>query len=153
MTLYGAMKIYNKGSAVSGIVLFCTFLILAAVGVVEADVRQWVIALAVTGRLLYAGLTKEGSQNAKKVEAHYTQTATTLYGKHHRAKTNLPWIFCISFFAVALVLRFVFDIYLPVGVWVAFAILLTVTVGYSIRVTGSINDYIKNNIPDEEVEI
>lgn len=142
------MKVYNKGAFLTGVVC-AGALLLFAIDVLHADWWQWLISIAITVRLLYIGLTEEGSRQAKKVEDHYAETAASLHGKHHSLKTNLPWILVIVFYPIALFLRFAFEIYLPIWMHVGFVILLTVAAAYSIGIERSIREYIETNIPED----
>ena len=141
------MKIYNKSSFIAGVVCVGALVLLVFL---HADWWQWLISIAIAARFLYVGLTEAGSRRTPKINKHYKDVATTLHGKHYALKTNLPLVFAGAFFAVAVLLRFVFDIYLPVWSYVVFVIILAVLVAYSIGIEKSITDYIDDNIPEDD---
>ena len=143
------MKIYSKGYFIGGLIGLAV-LVLYAVGVWEAHIGNWVIAIAFTAKFLYTGLTESGSGRMKHLAAHYEEAAETLFGKHHALKTNLPWILAGGFFVVAAVLRFGFEIWLPVWIWVVFVLALTGTAFYSIGLHREITEYIDEHIPEED---
>ena len=143
------MKIYSKGYFIGGLIGLAV-LVLYAVGVWEAHIGNWVIAIAFTARFLYTGLTESGSGRMKHLAAHYEEAAAALHGKHHALKRNLPWILAGGFFAVAAVLRFGFEIWLPVWIWVVFVLALTGTAFYSIGLHREITEYIDEHIPEED---
>lgn len=135
------MRIYNKSAFAAGIFCGCA-LLLFAFGVIPADGWQWLLTLAVSGRYLYMGLSRTGSENADRVRRHHAETAVRLYGKYARVKTNLPLLLLAGFFGVALFLRAVFDLVTPVPVAILFCMLLTVSVFYSIGLEREIRDTI-----------
>ena len=143
------MKIYSKSNFIAGLIGLAV-LVLYAVGIWEAHMGNWVIAIAFTANCLYTGLTKSGSGRRKHLAAHYDETAAALHGKHHALKRNLPWILTLGFFAVALVLRFLFQIWLPVWICVVFVLGLTVAAFYSIGLHREITEYIDEHIPQED---
>ena len=57
-------------------------------------------------------------------------------------KTNLPWFITGGFFTVTLLIRFLFDIVIPVWIAVCFVIVLTISVFYSIGLNREITEYI-----------
>ena len=61
-----------------------------------------------------------------------------MYGKHYYLKTNLPLIMMGVFYPIALILRFICQIWLPIWVWVLFTVLLTVAVVYSMGINRDI---------------
>ena len=143
------MKIYSKSNFVAGLIGLAV-LVLYAAGVWEVHMGNWVIAIAFTANCLYTGLTKSRSERMKHLAAHYDETAAALHGKHHALKRNLPWILTLGFFAVALVLRFLFQIWLPVWIYVVFVLGLTVSAFYSIGLHREITEYIDEHIPQED---
>ena len=143
------MKIYSKSNFAAGLIGLAV-LVLYAVGVWEAHLGNWAIAIAFTANCLYTGLTKSRSERVKHLAAHYQETAELLHGKHHALKRNLPWILTVGFFAIALVLRFLFEIWLPVWVCVIFVVALAVSGVYSIGLHKQITESIDEHFPQEE---
>ena len=76
------MKIYSKSHFIGGLIGLAV-LVLYAVGVWEAHIGNWVIAIAFAARFLYTGLTESGSGRMKHLAAHYDETAAVLHGKRH----------------------------------------------------------------------
>lgn len=142
------MKIYNRSAFIGGIICAGAFP-LFALGIIEADWWQWMISIAITARLLYIGLSEPGSKQAQKVSEHYKETAVALYGKHYVYKTYLPVVLMAVFFPIALILRFGFDFYLPVWLYVVFVFVLTLSVAYSIGIERSIREHIEASISDD----
>ena len=138
------MKIYHKNALILGII--CSFSIpLLILEVIPSGIFQWIISLAITGRFLYIGLSKEGHQDNQKLSTYYKETAVSLYGKYYFLKTDLPLILLAGFFVPALLLRLIFDIATPVWVAVLFVMILTAAVIYSIDVNRKIKEYIRQN--------
>lgn len=131
------MKICNKAAFAFG-VLCAGALTLFALGVIPADWWQWVITIAFAGKLLHVGLSETASQKEASIRQHYKQTAIKLYGKYALVKINLPLILLAVFFGAALFTRFVLTLVTPVSVGVAFCILLTLSVVYSISLDRTI---------------
>lgn len=141
------MKIYNKSAFIFG--LFCAGGVLFfTLGIISVDWWQWLLTIAISGRYLYIGLSKTANERADVIHQHYNETAIKLYGKYVRIKTNLPIILLVAFFGVALFVRFVFDVVTPVGIAIAFCVLLTISVMYSIGLERNI----KNTILAEETD-
>lgn len=139
------MKIYNKPAFAFG--LFCAGgLLIFALGIISVDWWQWVLTIAISGRYLYIGLSK----NANAIHQHYNETAVKLYGKYALVKTNLPVILVVIFFGIALFIRFVFDIVTPVSIATIFCILLTISVAYSIGLDRTIQNAIKNEMDESQ---
>ena len=145
------MKIYSKSNFVAGLIGLVV-LVLYAVGVWEAHTGNWAIAIAFTANCLHTGLTKSRSERMKHLAAHYDETARMLHGRHHALKRNLPWILTVACFAAALVLRFLFQIWLPMWVCVIYLVALAVSAVYSIGLHKQITEYIDEHIPQEEAE-
>lgn len=143
------MKIYNKSSFVWG-VLFLGFFALSALGVLEMKGWPWVITLAFAAKFLYTGLSKGESERQARITEHYGQTARKLFGKYAAVKTNLPWIVAGTFFVIALLVRFVLDVVIPVWALIGFAVVLTLSAFYSIGVNRAITDHIDRMEPEEE---
>lgn len=137
------MKIYNKSAFAFGIL--CAFaLLLFALGIIEADWWQWVLTIAILCRYLYYGLSKEANKKANTLQRYYKEASVRLYGKYAYIKVNFPLVLLISFFCIALFIRFAFDVIVPVEVTVVFCIILTVSVVYSIGLDRTIKDTIEN---------
>lgn len=135
------MKIYNKSAFAFGI--FCAIgLIFFALDIISVDWWLWIIVIAVSGKHLYLGLSETANQKEDIIRQCYHETAVKLYGKFYRIKTNLPTILLIVFFVPALFIRFAFDRTTPVGIAVAFCILLTISVAYSIGIEKNIKNFI-----------
>ena len=138
------MKIYNKSAFITGVI--CSLSIpLLLLNIIPQGVIQWCLSLAITGRYLYIGLSKEAAKDNEKLSNHYKETAQSLYGKYYYLKTNLPLVLLATFFVPALLLRFVFDVYTPVWFAIIFVIALTVAVVYSIGVNSKIREHIRQN--------
>lgn len=142
------MKIYNKTSFVAGVIC-AGALPLYAFGILKADWWHWLISIACAGKLLHIGLTESGSRRAAKQAKYDSTVGTSLFGKHYKLKSNLPWILTIGFLGIALILR-LFQIWLPVWLYVLFVVALAAAAAYSIGVNKQIEDYIDTAIPDEE---
>ena len=142
------MKIYSKSNFIAGLIGLAV-LVLYAVGVWEAHMGNWVIAIAFTANCLHAGLTKTRSDRMKHLAAHYDETARMLHGKYYALKRNLPLLVVAGFIVVGLVLK-VLDIWIPewfLGVWVV-ALLAAGVYGWV--VLRSITEYIDEHFPQEE---
>ncbi len=138
------MRIYNKSAFLFGI-LCVGGLFLFALDIISVDWWQWVLAIAISCRYLYVGLSKTANKQAAAIRQSYKETAIMLYGKYALVKTNLPIILTVSFFGIALFIRVAFDFITSVGVVTIFCILLTISVVYSI----SLDRTIQNTIRDE----
>ena len=135
------MKIYNKSAFVTGV--FCAgSIFLFALDILHADWWQWLVSIAISIRFLYMGLSEASSERENILNEKYKETAISLYGRFYFIKTNLPWIIIGAFFAVALTLRFVFYIFLPIWIYAIFLIFFTIAVAYSIGINRSIDEYI-----------
>lgn len=135
------MKIYNKSAFVTGV--FCAGSIsLFALDILHADWWQWLISIAISVRFFYVGLSEASSERENILNEKYKETAISRYGRFYFIKTNLPWIIIGVFFAVALTLRFVFYIFLPIWIYAMFLIFFTIAVAYSIGINRSIDEYI-----------
>ena len=145
------MKIYNKSEFLFGVFCACA-LPLFALGIIKVDWWQWIITIAISGRYLYTGLSETASENSNTIHQHYNDTAVKLYGKYALIKTNLPIILLVIFFGVALIIRFVFDIVTPVIIAIAFCILLTISVAYSIGIDRNIKNAIENEMNSSQQE-
>lgn len=143
------MKIYSKSNVAAGLLCLIAF-VLNVLNIIETDWWFLPISIAFAAKFLYTGLTKTGSERAKHMDAHYEKTARMLHGKHHAVKRNLPWILTLGFFTVALMLRFGFEIWLPVWVYVVFVLGLTVAAFYSMGLNREITEYIDEHLPQEE---
>jgi len=143
------VKIYNKRSFVWGMLFLC-FFALSVLGVLETKGWPRVITLAFAAKFLYAGLSKGESERQARIAEHYGQAARELFGKHAAVKTNLPWIMAGAFFAIALLVRFVLGVVVPVWVLIGFAVVLTLSAFYSMGVNRAITDHIDRMEPEEE---
>jgi len=143
------VKIYSKRSFAWGMLFLC-FFALSALGVLETKGWPWVITLAFAAKFLYTGLSKGESERQARIAEHYGQAARERFGKHAAVKTNLPWIMAGAFFAIALLVRFVLGVVVPVWVLIGFAVVLTLSAFYSIGVNRAITDHIDRMEPEEE---
>ncbi len=135
------MKIYDKRAFAMG--LLCAGSIpLLILDIIPSDPLQWVLSLTITGHFLYMGLSKEESEKEQAVGKYFKETAVSLHGKYYFVKTNLPLILLAAFFVPALLLRWIWDIVLPVWVAVVFVMVLTVSVAYSIGINRQIREHI-----------
>lgn len=145
------MKIHNKSSFAWGIICLCA-LPLFALNIIKVDWWQWIITLAFSVKFLHVGLSKSENERQNKIAKNYRRVSQELYGKYATIKTNLPWFIAGSFFAVTLFIRFVFDIVIPVWIAVCFAMILTVSVFYSIGLNRKITEHIdKETNSNEEI--
>ena len=99
---------------------------------------QWAFPAVLAARLLYTGLSEKAGERAHFLRAHYRETAVGLHGKWYPLKTNLPLLFTAVFLTAALLLRLIWQIFLPVGIYVVFVVLLAVSAAYSIGIDRSI---------------
>ncbi|MGI5962586.1 MAG: hypothetical protein ACOX7N_02575 [Lawsonibacter sp.] len=125
------MKIYNKKYFLWGIFFFIP-LPLFVLGVIKADLWQWFLAIGLSAKFLFAGLSEQEAKRQDKIEMNYERVSQKLFGKYAGLKTNLPWLLTGVFFAVTLLIRFLFDLVIPVWVAVCFVLALTISVFYSI---------------------
>ena len=142
------MKIYSKSYFIGGLIGLAV-LVLYAVGVWEAHIGNWVIAIAFTARFLYTGLTESGSGRMKHLNTYYEETGRMLHGRYHVLKRNLPLIVLAGFMVVGLVLK-ALDVWMPGWLIVVFVLSLTVAAFYSIGLHREITEYIDEHIPGEE---
>jgi len=143
------VKIYNKRSFVWGMLFLC-FFALSVLGVLETKGWPRVITLAFAAKFLYTGLSKDESERQARIAEHYGQAARERFGKYASVKTNLPWIVAGAFFAIALLVRFVLGVVIPVWALIGFAVVLTLSAFYSIGVNRAITDHIDRMEPEEE---
>ena len=142
------MKIYNKRAFFAGILFACAA-VLFLFGLSDVHWWQGLFAIVITVRFLYVGLTEAGNTRAQKQASEREKAAAALCGKHHAYKRNLPLLLVAVFFPTALFLRLVFHIYLPVGIFVVFVLLLAVATAYSIGIERSIEEYIDTHPEDD----
>lgn len=142
------MKIYNKRAFFAGLFFAGTFL-LFVLGIIEAELWQWLLAFGLAARFLHIGLSEIGSRREAAFQRQYPNTAAALHGRYHALKTNLPLLMVAVYFPLALLLRFGFDLYLPVWVHITFVILLTVAAAYSIGVSRSIEEHINAQLSED----
>lgn len=140
------MKIYNRKSFRLGIVFLCV-LLLYMLRIVKADPLHWILSIALAVKFLSSGLSKSGNKRQENMEKNYNRVSQELFGKYVGIKTNLPWIIAVGFFAVTLFIRCVFDVTTPVWAAVCFAIVLTISVFYSIGLEAKIKEYMDEGIP------
>ena len=146
------MKIYNKKFFIWGIIFFIP-LPLFVLGVIEADLLQWFLAVGLSAKFLYAGLSKEESKRQADIRKNYGRVSHQLFGKYAWIKTNLPWIITVAFFTVTLLIRFVLDRIIPVWIVVCFVIALAICVFYSIGLDREITEQIdKERNPGSEAD-
>ena len=134
-------KIYNVKYFIWGII-FLIPLPLFAFGSIKADWWQWLLSIGISVKYLSVGLSKSENERQERIEKNYQGVSQKLFGKYVIIKTNLPWIITGSFFVIALFIRFVFDVIIPVWIAVCFVIVLTISVFYSIGVERKIAEYI-----------
>ena len=135
------MKIYNVKYFIWGII-FLIPLPLFAFGSIKADWWQWLLSIGISVKYLSVGLSKSENERQERIEKNCQGVSQKLFGKYVIIKTNLPWIITGSFFVIALFIRFVFDVIIPVWIAVCFVIVLTISVFYSIGVERKIAEYI-----------
>lgn len=145
------MKIYNKSAFGSGLFFFIVFLLLLF-RVLPGRTWAYVFSFLLAVRYLYTGLTHSGSAEAERIATRYGDVATELFGKFHAVKTALPLIVVGVFLLFAALLRFVFDIILPVGIWILFLIALTLAAAYSIGIQYKIEEHINEESEDEKLQ-
>ena len=145
------MKIQNKSSFIWGIVFLCP-LPLFALGIIEGDWWQWAVSLALAVKFLHAGLSKAENARQQRIAAEYGNVSRQLFGKYAAVKTNLPWVIAGGFFAAALAIRLIFDIVIPVWAAVIFAVVLTISVCYSIGLDRAIVEQIDREMDEEQSE-
>lgn len=145
------MKIYSKSNFVAGLLGLGT-LILFAFDAHDTKGWQWALAAFIVVRCLYTALNESASKQSQRYQSNYEKTAIAMYGKYHAIKTNLPLILVIAVFAVTLVLRFLFDIWLPVWIYVVFILALSVAAIYSIGIQQNIKNYMDEHLPETTEE-
>ncbi len=141
------MKIYNKSAFIAGI-LCSLSLPMFAFGIIHADWFQWLMSIAVSAKLLYTGRSQKGSDRDKIIKEKYEETAVALYGRHHKLKTNLPFIITGGL-VIAAGLQLVFNISMPIWVVVMFPVSLTIAATYSIGIERSIAEAILSHTEEE----
>ena len=90
---------------------------LFALGVLEAELWQWLLAIGLSAKFLFAGLSEQEGKRWDNIAKNYQRVSRELFGKYAGVKTNLPWIILGGFFAVTLLIRFLGNIIIPV--WIA----------------------------------
>jgi len=143
------MKIYRKYEFVLGLFGLGTMILVYFYQKRPVTI-YWLFLIFSTGKCFYESLTEPGSKQAGKRKHYYDEVAKQLHGRNYAIKTNLPWILTLGFFFVALVLRLVFEIWLPSWIYVVFILVLSVSACYSIGICRSITDYIDEQIPEDE---
>lgn len=141
------MKIYNKNCFIFGLVCLCA-LPLFALEIIKVDWWQWLFTIAISGKYLYIGLSKNESRRQAHIEKNYKSVSHKLLGRYASIKTNLPLVILGVFFAVAIIIRYALDVTIPVGIVVVVLIFTTVAAFYSIGLNRQIAAYIE----DEESE-
>ena len=141
------MKIYHKRSFITG-VLFVGLLLLFALDILDGSWWQWFFGGALAAKYLYNGLSASANQRNRKLQQHYRDTATALYGRHYAVKENLPLLLVAVYLGIGLFLRFILEIWLPNWFHVVFVLALLVSTFYSIGVQKAITDHIDNMIDD-----
>ena len=137
------MKIYNKSSFICGL-LFLFALPLFALGIIQVDWWQWIVTIAISGKFLYTGLSESENRRQKRIRDNYQRVSKKLLGRYAAIKVNLPILILGVFFAVALIIRFLFDCIIPVGVVVVVLLAATVALFYTIGLNRQITEYIQN---------
>ena len=143
------MKIYHKSSFITG-ALFAGLLLLFALNILHGSWWQWLFSGALAAKYLYNGLSASADQRNRKLQQHYRETATTLYGRHYALKENLPLLLVAVYLGVGLFLRFVLEIWLPDWFHVVFVLALLVSAFYSIGVQKAITDRIDSMTDDTQ---
>lgn len=138
------MKIYDSTSFLMGILWLCA-IPLFALGIIEGGWLRYTVAISFSAVLFYRAFSKTASERDRIKRAHFKETAISLYGRLYFIKTDLPWILIFVFFPVALTLRLVFHIWLPIWVGVVFVSILTVSTLYSIGIIDRIRSDIEEN--------
>lgn len=139
------MKINNKFDFCFGV--FGAFmLVLFTLDIIPVEWWQYLIVIVISARFIYHGLSASATKHQQKGNAYFKETAAALFGEHYYFKTNLPWIMLFAFFSLALILRFGFEIWLPVWIHILFVVLLTVAVFYSMGINRKIAEEIEKRI-------
>lgn len=110
------MKVYHKNYFIWGII-FLIPVPLFALGILEAELWQWFLAIGLSAKFLFAGLSEQEGKRWDNIAKNYQRVSRELFGKYAGVKTNLPWIILGGFFAVTLLIRFLGNIIIPV--WIA----------------------------------
>lgn len=137
------MKIYHKPSFMYGLT-FLFALPLFTFGIIKVHWWQWIITIAFATKFLYTGLSKSESEYQENIAKNYRSVAQELYGKYATIKLNFPLVILCSFYAVALFIRLVADLFIPIWITVCFTIVLTVSVFYSLSLNHKIKEHIEN---------
>ena len=143
------MKIYRKFEFVLGLFGLGTMVLVYFYQKRPVTI-YWLFLIFWTGKYFYESLTEPGSKQAGKRNRYYDKVAKQLHGRNYALKTNLQWILTLGFFFVGLVLRFVFELWLPIWIYVVFILLLSVSAFYAVGVQKSIPDYIDEHFPQGE---
>ena len=137
------MKIHNKESFIWGLIFLCP-LPLFALKIIEAEWWQWVFAMAMSAKFLYAGLSKSESDRQEHIKKNYKKASQKLLGRYALIKTNLPLIILGVFFVIAIIIRYALDYIIPIWIVVVVLILATISLFYSIGLNRQIVEYIES---------
>ena len=135
------MKIYDRRSFAAGVIFLCAIPCFA-LGIIETQWWYYVIALAFGAKNLHVALSKSESERQAYIAENYQRVSKQLYGKYPWVKINLPWIVIGCFFTVAFVLKFLFDIVIPLWIWGCFLVALTIAAFYSMGIDREIAAYL-----------
>jgi heme exporter protein D len=141
------MKIYDKGAFAVGVIFACA-IPLFVLNVISATWWQWLFTIALSVLFLYLGLSKSASERTGVINKNYKEVSSRVGGKYVEIKRNLPLIILVASLADALILRFAFDVYLPIWMYVVFLIALAIAEVYSFV----LNREILKQIDDQEKE-
>ena len=136
------MKIYHKNYFIWGII-FLIPVPLFALGILEAEPWQWFLAIGLSAKFLFAGLSEQEGKRRDSIAKNYQRVSRELFGKYARVKTNLPWFILGGFFIVTLLIRFLCGIVIPVWIAVCFVIVPALSVFYSIGLDRRIQEQIE----------
>lgn len=138
------MKIYDKSSFGMGLLWLCAFP-LFALDVIKGDWLKYMIAISLSAMFFHRAFSKAASEQNHITAKQFKEMALSRYGRRYVIRTNLPWILLLAFFPTALLLRLAFHIWLPMWVYGAFVLSLTLSTFYSIGIINSIKSEIEKN--------
>lgn len=146
------MKIYDKSSFLMGTLWLCAFPLLA-LDIIEGDWLKYIVTITISAMFFYRACSKTVSERNRIIGEHFKKTAISLYGRRYFIKTNLPWIMILVFFPIALTLRFVFYIWLPMWVYLIFVLIFTTSTFYSIVIMNRIKSDIEKRLRNDNTDI
>lgn len=148
----GHMKIYDKSSFLMGILWLCA-LPLLALDIIEGGWLKYIVTITISAMFFYRACSKTASERNRIIKEHFKETAISLYGRRFFIKTNLPWIIILVFSPIALTLRFVFYIWLPMWIYLIFMLIFTMSAFYSIGIMNRIKSGIEKRLENDKIDI